>query len=219
MRRGTVVLALISAFGALGLLFSAATDRRDRAFSVGLPAVRVVGTAEPGGQLCRERIDVPVAFSRVRLLVATYGATGPPLAITVRNAQTQRVLAHGRVAAGYADNSTVDAPVGDVPAGGPVRLCVRNGGALPVALRGAPRDTIADQIADPSLRAEPAVVFLRRESVSVLSIVPDAFARAARFKAHWLGAWAFWLLLAVVAAGLPLVLAGAIRAAYASERS
>jgi hypothetical protein len=219
MRRALLALVAACLAGAAVLVYVAATDRPDVAFSVGLPAIRVATEIQPGQERCRGGIDVAAAFTRARIPVATFGRPGPALAVTLREETTGRVVGRGRVAAGYADNSAVQTRVGAVPAGGRVRVCVRDAGGARVALLGSPPATLASELADPSLQAEPAVVFLTDGSPSVLSRLPTLLRRAAVFKAGWVGSWTFWLLLAAVSIGLPLLLAGAVRAAYASERS
>ncbi len=219
MRNGLLTLALICVLGAATLVAVAATKRDEVAFTVGLPAVRVAETAMPGGDLCRRDIDVAAAFSSVRLPVGTFGRSGPALAISVLDDRTGRLLGGGRIPAGYTDNSSVQTRVGTIPAELRIRVCVRDLGGDPVALLGSPPGTLAGKLADPSRRAEPAVVFLAAEPASTLARVPVALRRAATFKPGWVGPWTFWVLLAGMVVGLPLLLAAGIRAAYASERS
>src|SRR5918999_358678 len=87
----------------------------------------------------------PVAFERVRLVVGTFGRPGPPLRVAVTGGTG------GEVAGGYADNSTVEAAVGEVPAGGRLRVCVRNAGRVPVGPLGSPPGTPPHLLGDPNL--------------------------------------------------------------------
>jgi hypothetical protein len=57
------------------------------------------------------------------------------------------------------------------------------------------------------------LVFKRSEPRSALAQVPDMFERATLFRPDVIGAWTFWLLLVAVAAGIPALLAFALRAA------
>ena len=98
-------------------------------------------------------------------------------------------------------------------------VCVRNAGSVPVAIYGAPADTPPDLLGDPARRPLPTFTFLREDSASMLSLLPDAFERASRFRPSWVGPWTYWLVLALVAAGVPALLAAALRSAYTSERS
>jgi hypothetical protein len=188
------------------LLLIAALDDRELAFEVGLPAVRPAAELQPGQETCRARIDAADDFDRVRLVVATFGEPGPALEVTVAGRR-------GEVAAGYPDNSSVDARVGHVAAGSPLRACVRNAGATPVAIFGSPPNTPPDDLGDPDLEPLPAVVFVREPPESMLSLVPEAFERSALFKTGWFGAWTAWALLAVVLVALPAALAAAWRSA------
>lgn len=203
MRRALVAVAVL---GALAVLAAAALDDRERAFSVGLPPVRVAAELPPGGSVCRAEIDVAEGFSRLRLDTASFGRTGPPLSVSAG-------AARGTVPAGYPDNSTVEVSVGEVPEGGRLDVCVTNDGDHRVALYGSPPDTPPDHLGDPERTPELGVAFVREESRSMLALVPDAFERAALFRPAFVGAWMFWLLLGLVAAGVPLLLAAAYRSA------
>src|SRR5918999_4971388 len=77
-----VALIAVTVLGALALLAAAALDDRERAFSVGLPAVRIAAELPPGERDCSLGIDVPADFSRVRLATASFGSPGPRLTIT-----------------------------------------------------------------------------------------------------------------------------------------
>jgi hypothetical protein len=203
MRRPLVAVAVL---GALALLAAAALDDRERAFTAGLPPVRVVAELPPGDTVCHEGIDVPAAFSRVRLATASFGRMGPALSVSAGGGR-------GTVPAGYPDNSTIEVDVGEQPEGGRIDVCVTNDGDHRVALFGSPPDTPADRLGDPERTPELGLTFVREESRSMLGLVPEAFERAALFRPDWVGAWTFWVLLGLVLAGLPLLLAAAYRSA------
>ena len=59
-----------------------------------------------------------------------------------------------------------------------------------------------------------SLVMLPAHPRSLLSMVPTAFARAALFKASWVGTWTFWVLAAALLAGFA-VAAAAVRWALA----
>jgi hypothetical protein len=201
-----VALAAVAALGALGLLAAAALDDRERAFSVGLPAVRIAAELPPGESACTLGIDVPADFSRVRLATASFGSPGPPLTVT---AGTSR----GTVAGGYPDNSTVEARLDTVAEGEGVEVCVTNDGDHRVALLGSPPDTPPHELGNPGLGPSIGVVFLRDEPSSMAALVPDAFERASRFRPEWIGPWTFWVLLGLAVIALPALLAAAYRSA------
>jgi hypothetical protein len=201
MRRA---LAAVVALGLLSVLAAGLLDDRERAFTVGLPAVRVAAELQPGERACRAGIDVPADFSRVRFAAASFGRPGPALTVTAGSAR-------GTVAAGYPDNSTVEARVGDVREGQRIEVCVTNSGDSRVALYGSPPDTPPPYLDDPGREPALGFTFLRDEPRSMAALVPRAFERASRFHPAWIGAWTFWVLLGAVAAGLPALLLAAYR--------
>ena len=205
-------LIAVAAVGALALLAVAALDDRERAFAVGLPPVRIAAELPPGERACRTGIDVPAGFSRVQLATASFHRPGPPLTVTAGDAR-------GAVPGGYPDNSTVEADLDEIADGERVEVCVTNEGDRRMALYGAPADTPPDYLGDPELKPEIAVTFLRDEPESMLELVPEAFERAALFRPAWVGAWTFWVLLGLVAAGVPLLLVAAYRSAVTDSTS
>lgn len=203
MRRALLAVAVL---GALAVLAAAALDERERAFTVGLPPVRVAAELPPGGSVCREEVDVPAGFSRLRLATASFGRPGPALTVSAG-------AARGTVPAGYPDNSTVEVRVGRFSEDERIDVCVTNDGDHRMALYGSPPDTPPDHLGDPDRTPELGVTFVREESRSMLALVPDAFERAALFRPAWVGPWTFWVLLGLVLLGLPLLLAAAYRSA------
>ena len=101
----------------------------------------------------------------------------------------------------------------EIASGERIDVCVTNDGDSRVALRGSPPDTPPPYLSDPNLEPELGVAFLRDEPSSMAALVPDAFERASLFRPAWVGAWTFWILLVLVAAGVPLLLAAAYRSA------
>ena len=203
MRRA---LGAVAALGVLAVLVAALLDDRERAFTVGLPPVRIAAELQPGERACRADIDVPTEFSRLRLFTASFGRPGPALGVTAGGAR-------GTVAAGYPDNSPVEASMDHVAAGERIDVCVTNDGDSRVALLGSPPDTSPPYLSDPNLDPELGVEFLRDEPSSMAALVPDAFERASRFRPAWVGPWTFWALLVLVAAGVPALLIAAYRSA------
>jgi hypothetical protein len=134
-------LVAVAALGALSLLAAAALDDRERAFTVGLPAVRIAAELQPGERACRTGIDVPAGFSRVRLPIASFRRQGPALTVIADTAQ-------GTVPGGYPDNSTVEARLDAVAQGERIDVCVVNDGDHRVALLGSPPDTPPYELAN-----------------------------------------------------------------------
>jgi len=203
---GIAALGVVVVLGVLSLLAAAALDDRERAFTVGLPAVRIAAELQPGDRACRTGIDVPAEFARVRLVTASFRRPGPALTVTAG-------AARGTVAGGYPDNSTVEARVGPVAEGKRITVCVSNDGERRVALFGSPPDTPPYELGNSNLGPALGLEFLRDKPRSMAALMPDAFERASRFRPAWVGPWTFWILLGLVAAGLPALLAVAYRSA------
>src|SRR5688500_16158996 len=127
-------LGAVVALGVLAVLVAALLYDRERAFAAGLPPVRIAAELQPGERACRADIDTPTEFSPLRLLTASFGRPGPALSVTAG-------AARGTVAAGYPDNSSVEASVSEVAAGERIDVCVTNDGDSRVALLGSPPDT------------------------------------------------------------------------------
>lgn len=202
------------------VVFLAQREQRDFAFTANVRATHVVATAVPGEEACQRGLGTSARFDIVEVLLGTYARPGPPLAVTVREHESGRALARGRLSAGASDNTgargLVEPPV---ERGRDVDVCFRNEGKRKVAFYGgAPEDTPghAYQGSRPG-GGDMRLVFFRRESRSVLSQVPEMFERAAVFRPDPVGAWTFWVLLALVAGGVPGLLALALRAALRED--
>jgi hypothetical protein len=210
MRKRLATLAAVATLGVLAVLVAAVLDDRETAFTVGLPPVRIAAELQPGERICRTDIDVPAEFSRVRLFAASFGRPGPALGVTAGRAR-------GTVEKGYPDNSAVEASLSEVAEGERIDVCVTNEGDSRVALRGSPPDTPPPYLGDPNLEPQIGVAFLRDEPRSMAALVPAAFQHASRFRPAWIGAWTFWVLLVMVAAGVPALLMAAYRSAVSDS--
>lgn len=209
MRKGLATIAGVAALGVLAVVVAALLDDRETAFTVGLPPVRIAAELQPGERACRADVDVPAEFSRVRLFTASFGRPGPRLTVAAGDSR-------GTVAAGYPDNSAVEASLEGVAEGERIEVCVTNEGDGRVALLGSPPDTSPPHLADADLEPELGVAFLRAEPSSMAALVPQAFERASLFRPAWVGPWTFWLLL-LVAAGVPALLMAAYRSAVSDS--
>jgi hypothetical protein len=93
-------------------------------------------------------------------------------------------------------------------------LCVRNRGGGVLAVHGSDRAVdVAGAATGDGARPyhDLSLGFFRASPRSVLSEVPAMFERAALFRPGFVGAWTFWLLLVAVVAGVPALLAAALR--------
>jgi hypothetical protein len=219
--RSRAIAALLAccAAGAAALGLVAATDERSLAFTINSRAVKVVAAARPGEDVCQRGLEAAEPFGAVLLRLTTDERPGPPLAVAVLDADDGRVLARGRLPAGTKDgrDSTVRVTP-EVGAGELFDVCFRNEGVRDVGFWGGPTIESPGHAFE---GAQPAggdlrVVFLRSEPRSALALVPDMFEHASRFRPDPVGPWTFWALLVAVAAGIPALLALALRRAGGS---
>lgn len=211
-----------AAVAVIAALLTLAFDRRELAFVNGVIALEEVGTLAPGAEACQREVGVAEPFGAVRIGVETSGEPGPPLDVVVRGDGRN---ARGEAPGGYVARRDIPesqpvARVGSIGAGGNVNVCITNRGDRSVALLGVQGDEAPEGRLEVKQLAESAsrdlhLSFLRAEPASLLSVLPDAFARAALFHPPLVGAWTFWLLAVAVAVGVPLALAGALRGAEA----
>jgi hypothetical protein len=215
------VLLALAVAGAVAVVLVAGGDERELAFHTGARPLVGITSIEPGGEACQTGLEATAEFSAVELRPNTGPEPGPPLAVSVRArgggeaAGGGREVARGRLGAGTRDDRP--ARVGlrpEVPQGTRFDLCFRNVGARPVAFYGGPSgsDAIGAAYLDGKrVDGDMHLVFLRPEPRSALSLLPEMLERATLFKPG--GAWLLWALLALVAAGVPLLLAAALRGA------
>jgi hypothetical protein len=219
-RRATAVLLVACGLVAAVLAVAAAGDRRELAFTLNVRPAHAVAEVEPGGEACHWGIQAGATFDVVEPLLGTHGRPGPPLAIAVRELGTGRVLAGGRIEAGARDNSLARGRVEPaVEEGRLIGVCFRNEGGGPVTIFGGPTAEAPGHAFD-GIRAgagDMRLVFYRSQPRSALALVPDMFERAALFRPDPVGAWTFWALLVLVAGGVPLLLAAALRAAASDD--
>lgn len=222
MRSAVIVLLAACALGLGALLVTGATRESPLAFTLGVAPSGPSLVLAPGQVACQAPIDVPegAGFDAVTAPVGTYRRSGPALTVTVRELPGGAPLARGTLPGGYADISAQQ-PVqrirlsGTVPGASTVAVCIANRGARRAAVYGnadvaAPTSTLTKDGkpagADLSLRFE-------RRPQSVLSQFGRIADRAALFRPGWVGAWTYWLLAALVALGVPVLLALALRSA------
>jgi hypothetical protein len=213
MRNGVVVFALGCAVALAVLALAAARDERGVAFSLNAESERVLAVATVEREVCQRDVGVGGDFDTVELLVGTYGRPGPPLVVSVRDADSGAAVASGRLPAGAVDNRAARVRVApEVARGRSVDVCVR-AAARRVALYGGAQqsDLVTTAFVDGrALEGDLRMAFRRSEPRSALALAPEVFRRAALFRPDPVGPWAFWVLLGAVAIGLPALLAGAL---------
>jgi hypothetical protein len=231
MPRGARALLLGgAALVVVAAIVTLALDRRSLAFSNGVAPNQAVATLGPGQRACQRRVPVIEGFARVTPTTDTGGRPGPALDVEILDHGSGRVIRMGRAAAGYRTRinfpgTPASADVGRVRHGGAIDVCLRNAGSRPVQLVGTAvrRSTQSDLGLGGGARQRPAggnlqLTFLRARPVPLLAELPAAFRRAALFHPPLVGAWTFWLLAALMAVAVPLLLARALRLAWIADR-
>jgi hypothetical protein len=217
MRKGSAVAVLVA--GVLLFVVLLGVKRSEQAFSLGVAPNTPLGV-KPGQEGCQTPIDVPkgAAFDSVRIPLQTYGAPGPELRVTIRDARGRTVTRH-TVRKGYRDG-TIDVPVGRSLSGRGYAVCVTNRGTNDVGLTGtgggaAPfsafiLDGGEDTTTDVSLT-------FGRPARSLLAGVPDVLDRATLFRSPRLSGVLYGLLLALLLVGAGAATVAALRAAEAAD--
>jgi hypothetical protein len=197
MSKAGVTLLLVAGAAVTGAWSVAATDTRSLAFTLGVVPQQVAVSVPPGHEACQTPIDVSESFASVRMEVGTYGSEGPQVGLIVRPAGERGILSSGRLAPGYADNSTQTVRVAPVPEGRRVAVCIQNRGNSLVALYGGPAlaaRTSTATLDGQTLPSDISLVFLRQHKARLIGLLPVVFRRAALFHPTWVNAWVFWLL-------------------------
>ena len=212
-RRGWPVVVGLAAAGLAGLVVSAALDRRDLAFTTGVPITRVAEVIAPAETACQTDIRVPAPFRAVELVPRWLKSSAPPLVVELRDSRSGARLARRSVPAGYPDNTRLAVEVGLVPAGRRIDVCVVNAGSVKVGVEGGKAEAgrgsrLVIQERE-NERSDLSLRFLGQPR-SVLSQMPLIFQRATLFRPGWVGAWTFWALAALLALAVPTLLASAL---------
>ena len=216
MRRATTVFVVLAVLAVGAVLLVGAGRETELAFTLGVTPGNAVANPGPGEQACQDGIDVPQGggFDAVTVPLDTFGRTGPPLQVVVRRTGARDVLARGSLPGGYtgAGGATTIRVTPAVPEGTRIAVCLRNAGSVRVGIRGnadiaSPTTTLLQQ--GKPVGADAALTFVRarRSTLSGFGVSAD---HAALFKAGWVGPWTFWVLAALVALGVPALLAFAL---------
>ena len=209
---GAVVAVLV-------LVVLLVTTQERRAFTLGVPLSGAAATLAPRDEICQAPVGLPDResnFDRVAFVLATTDARpGPQVDVTLK-ALDGAPIARGRVPGGYGPDSQIEqvVDVGRVTTRTPMQVCLRNAGALPVAVFGS--GDLASRTSTAALNGTPlgidvALSFEHAEPRSALSLLPALLDRMALWRAGWLGGWTYWLLAAGVLLVVPLLLIVALR--------
>lgn len=205
-RAPLLLLALAAILVAAGLIVAGLQTIPVRTFALRVPDSGTAGIASPHHELCEGPIKSAAMASGVGVF-ADPAAGSPVLTVTV-------FAGHRPIAAGsrHADPRVrqqivrLDQPI---PAGRAVRICVRASyGALTVYGAGAQAPGVVMQGGNPGQQFS---LVLTRPG-TFLGALSTAFTRAAIFRPSWVGAWTFWLLVALLGCTLPLAAIAVARA-------
>ena len=205
-----IVFALAAVAGVAVLAWRAGADERTIAFRIAALPRGPAAVLAPGASVCQTPIDVQEDSDAVSVPVGTSGRPGAPLTISVTGLRG-RLLAQGRVRAGYPDGSVQTSRFSRIRSGGTVSLCLRNDGREPVYPLG--EDVVLDSgtvQAGRKSTMDISLTFLRPHRRSVLDLVPSMFRHAAVFRFGWVGAWTYWVLAVLAVLGVPILCAYAL---------
>ena len=226
MRRAVVVFALLAALAVAAVLLVGADRKTQLAFTLGVSPGGVVTTLAPGQTACQRPIDVPKGggFDAITVPLGTFHQPGSAVEATVIALPGRAPLGRGTLAAGYPDvgaRALERIPVTPaVREGARVAVCLRNTGDGRVAVygNGDLATSASTLFKDGRPATADASLAFTREPRSVLSLFGVSADHAALFKAGWVGPWTFWLLAALVALGVPALLAFALARAGREDR-
>lgn len=205
-RRTVLAFAFVALLGVVALAVAGANDQRDTSFSLDLPAIGPVTAVGPNRQVCQGPISAAAPFAGIQIWLGPVPAPGTTLRIRAISA-AGATLATGAL--------TTMSPVAftpsvrldhTVPSGTQLSICIQNRGRVAVSPLGAPAQPRSGALTVDRRRigSGASIVLLRPHSESLLSSLPTIFRRAALFRPNWVGAWAFWLLLAGLAVAFSL---------------
>jgi hypothetical protein len=221
---GVTVFAALVLLGLLGLVIAAGTEQRATAFSVDVPAADPVAIISPGQRVCEQRLAITAPTDGLTAWMAP-GPTGgasfevtlssqgeSPVRATLRPESAAPTTGLGALRARFSPA---------IGAGHDVQLCVRSTSQRVIKLLGGPirGDSGALVLGGKTSPYSLALVFRSSHPQSVLSLMPAMFQRASLFKAGWVGAWTFWVLLFAVLAAVALGLGWSLRAAVRADES
>ena len=219
-RRAIAGVVAVLVVGLIAVVGVGLTHGSSLVYSLGVSAAGPAVVPQPGSVACQTPISVPdgAAFDRVGFTLTTYEQPGPELLVEVRTVDGGRRLASGTLPEGYRDGAKV-IEVGRVATRAPIEVCLRNRGAVPVAVYG--QATIASPRTHATLDGEThtadMAITLNREQRSFLALLPTMAERASVFRAGWVGPFTYLVLAVLVVIGVPLLLVRGIGAAAQAD--
>lgn len=225
MCRGPVALLLgVCLAGLVAVLIGGLVRQTPRGFTIGVAAGTPAVSLKGRQTVCQRPIAVPPggAFDRIRLVLGTFARpSGPALLVTVRDAGGAPV-AHGSLASGYPDITrspsqlvTLDRRV---DGGSGLQVCVANRGDATVALYGSgdPASRTSSAYRGRTALGVDVSMSFERAPRSELGLAGRILDRASLFRFTGQGSCLYWLVAALCALVVPLLLALALRAALSA---
>lgn len=210
-RRPLLLLVLVAVVVVAGLVVAGLQTIPVRTYALRVPDSGTAGIARASHRLCEGPITSPMSARDVGIF-ADPAAGSPELEVTVLAGGRQ--IAAGRRAPDPSVREQLVRLERPIPKRRAVRVCVRaSSGSLTVYGAGAVAPGVATHGVNPGQQF--ALVLTR--SGTFLGSLSTAFTRAAIFRPSWVGAWTFWLLLALLACTLPLAGVALIRAIAENE--
>lgn len=242
MRSSLLALLGVVVVGVVAILFIGAVKGDRVAQTLGVAPVGPIAQLSAGDELCQRPIVLASDLDAVRFTLDTTAKPTPPVTVTLRSLSDRRVFGSGRLEAGYDVRDRQTVRVGHVAAGPDTQLCFRNEGPARVSLYGDDLNasgctpaggrtgtrcvpgtirptlsTSAPFVDGMPLGSDVSAVFVRDESRSLLSQVPDMLRRASLFRPGFVTPALWWLLIAAWLLGAPAGLAYALRRTGASS--
>jgi hypothetical protein len=191
-RAGLTAFVIATVVVLAALLIAGLSTIQGRTYALGVPDGGVAGTAQASHRVCEGPIRTPTRATGVGAFADP--ATGKPL-VTVAVFSGGHQIASGSARPNPAIREQVVELDHPIRAGQPVHVCVgASGGTLTVYGSGALAPGVAAHGIVPGWQF--ALVLTRR--TTLIGSLSTAFSRAAIFRPSWMGAWTFWLLLALL---------------------
>jgi hypothetical protein len=211
---GALVLLALATLAIAGVVSAAAIDRRDLAFTPGVPPLGPVVQVDPGRQACQQALRAEAPFRAVELIPGPPPVVPGGLGVGVVSSRSGQLLGRGAVPPGRRGGQPLKVRVGKVSGARRIDVCIRNLGPHAVNLTGGRAESVpGSRLVRTGNEIEGYALslrFFREHPQSVLSQLPLIFQRAALFRPGLVGSWTFWALAALVALGVPLLLARAL---------
>jgi hypothetical protein len=241
-RRAVIAFAVVAILGLAALALGAIDTKSSTLQTLGVGAAFPVAPLHPhGGVVCEDPIALAEPITHVRFTMGTHGLPGTALDITVSRSQPGGrtggpMLARGHLNGGWVERGLPQTvPVSPrVAPGQYVRVCIQNTdvrwayawGDLGVpqaheVFPSGPRPTITPTnmtVDGIGIRGDISMAFVGNHRRSLLTRLPKVFERATAFRPGFVGAWTYWLLLALVLVAAPVLLGRALIASLREPR-